>query len=360
MKILDLYIAKTLLKYSLAVMVILVGVFAFFKFLEEVDDIGRVGYSAIDAFAYVSMLIPSIAHSLSSLFILLGVILGLGYLASNSELVVMRSASVSIGKITKTSLQVSLILMIVMMLFGEFIAPFASEQAKRFKAKATGERIVDASEQGFWIREGEQFIHVDKNVGGEFFKNVTLINRKNKKEIDSVVFSPNAVIDQQNLYLKQSSSYQLAGDDVNRSITKESLPEYTTLVNFDQDLIQSLKKEPKTLSIWQLYKHIDFLSSNQLSTDIYEVEFYARLMQPITLVTMIVLAIPFVFGSLRDSSLGKKVFIGVTIGLFFWLASKIGAQLSLRFDFNHLISAALPTIVVSVFAIFNLYRMSLR
>ncbi len=53
MKILDRYIAKTLLKYSLSVMVVLVGVFVFFKFLEEVDDFGRASYTLLDSLAFI-------------------------------------------------------------------------------------------------------------------------------------------------------------------------------------------------------------------------------------------------------------------------------------------------------------------
>ena len=70
MKILDRYIAKTLLKYSLSVMVILVSIFAFFKFLEEVDDIGRASYTLVDALTYIGLLVPSITFLLTSLIIL--------------------------------------------------------------------------------------------------------------------------------------------------------------------------------------------------------------------------------------------------------------------------------------------------
>jgi lipopolysaccharide export system permease protein len=83
-------------------------------------------------------------------------------------------------------------------------------------------------------------------------------------------------------------------------------------------------------------------------------------MRPLTLITMIILAIPFVFGSLRNSTLGRKIFMGVTISLLFELSSRIGGMLSLRFDLNHLLSASLPTTVVFVVAMLLLYRVSIR
>ena len=91
MKILDRYITKTLLKYSLSVMVVLVSVFAFFKFLEGVNDIGRASYTLLDAVIYTGLLLPKITYEVSSVIILLGTVLGLGHLAANSELIVIKS-----------------------------------------------------------------------------------------------------------------------------------------------------------------------------------------------------------------------------------------------------------------------------
>jgi len=143
-------------------------------------------------------------------------------------------------------------------------------------------------------------------------------------------------------------------------IEKQRLKKYITEVAFDQELIQSLKKEPKVLSTWQLFRQVRFLSNNDLSADAYEVELYSRLMRPLTLVAMIILSIPFVFGSLRDSTLGRKIFMGVVISLFFELSSRIGGMLSLRFDLNHLLSASLPTAAVFIVALLMLYRVSAR
>lgn len=360
MKILDRYIAKTLLKYSLSVMLILVGVFAFFKFLEEVDDIGRASYMLNDALTYIVLLIPSITYSLSSLIILLGAILGLGYLASNSELIVMRSAGISVIEITKTTLKISVMLSVLMVLFGEFLVPYTSDYAKQYRANALGQRVVASNNDGFWIKDNNNFIRVERNLEGEIFNDITLIKLDKTNNLESVIFSKKADFDGAKVSLAQSDLYELDTDESIAKIERQALNQYVTEVAFDQALIESLKKEPKSLSTWQLFKQINFLAINDLSTDVYEVELYARLIKPITLIAMIILAIPFVFGSLRDSSLGKKIFFGVVVSLFFELASRIGAMLSLRFDLNHLLSASLPTAIVLILALTMLYRISIR
>jgi lipopolysaccharide export system permease protein len=93
-------------------------------------------------------------------------------------------------------------------------------------------------------------------------------------------------------------------------------------VSFDQTLVKDLEKEPNELSGWELYKQIDFLADNNLTSSAFEIELYKRLVKPITLVAMLLLSMLFIFGSLRDATLGKKIFLGVIIALFFELSSR--------------------------------------
>ena len=134
---------------------------------------------------------------------------------------------------------------------------------------------------------------------------------------------------------------------------------YNKIVSFDQDLIDSLKKEPEELTTWSIIKQIQFLSDNKLRSGIFEVELYKRLIKPLTLVAMILLAMLFVFGSTRDVTLGRKIFFGVSLGLSFELLSRIGSAMALSFDFNPVMSAVLPTIVVMVVAIILLIQKSM-
>ena len=121
-----------------------------------------------------------------------------------------------------------------------------------------------------------------------------------------------------------------------------------------------MKKDPGELSTVQLFKHMGFLSENGLSTGNYEAEFYKRTMKPITLVAMILLVIPFIFGSLRNASLGKRIFLGIVISLIFHQFSQLGVWLPKMFNLNFFLSASLPTAVVMVLATLTLYRTATR
>ena len=109
-----------------------------------------------------------------------------------------------------------------------------------------------------------------------------------------------------------------------------------------------------------IIKQIQFLSENKLRSEIFEVELYKRLIKPLNLVAMILIAMLFIFGSTRDVTLGRKIFFGVAIGLSFELVSRIGGAVALSFDFNPILSSLVPTLIAIIVAITFLINKSIH
>tara|TARA_B110000003_G_scaffold179385_1_gene178679 strand:- start:57 stop:539 length:483 start_codon:yes stop_codon:yes gene_type:complete len=133
---------------------------------------------------------------------------------------------------------------------------------------------------------------------------------------------------------------------------------YKKRVAFDQDLIDSLEKEPKDLTTMTIVKQIQFLTDNKLRAEAFEVELYKRLAKPFILIAMILLAMLFIFGSTRDASLGRKIFFGVAIGISFELATRIGSAFALSFDFSPILSSFVPAILIMTISIIVLISKS--
>lgn len=359
MKIRERYIRKTLLSFTLVVLVIWLGVYSFFNLFSEMSSIGQVNYTILEALRYIVLQIPEVAYKHASPVILLGCVLGMGHLATTNQLLVLRISGMSIFKLTVFTIKTALIFVIIVIAIGEIFAPIASEEAERGRSTALDIVIASQSQEGFWIRDGENFINVQKNIDGKLFSGVTVIEVNSLNKISTVLTSENAIFDGKSIKMNNAEIFSI---DSNKKIDDISLKErnsYNKIVSFDQDLIDSLKKEPEELTTWNIIKQIQFLSDNKLRSGIFEVELYKRLIKPITLVAMILLAMLFIFGSTRDATLGRKIFFGITLGLSFELLSRIGGAMALSFDFNPVMSAVLPTIVVMVIAIILLIQKSM-
>ena len=94
--ILDRYIIAQVIKGTLLALMVLVSLSVFFLFIGELEDLGRGNYNLLSIFQYILLSTASKFVEFMPLAILLGTILSLGALASNSEIIAMQSAGVSV------------------------------------------------------------------------------------------------------------------------------------------------------------------------------------------------------------------------------------------------------------------------
>jgi lipopolysaccharide export system permease protein len=358
MKIRDRYIAKTLLSYTIIVLVVWISIYSFFNFLAELNSVGKEGYTILSAFTYIVLQLPEVIYKQASPIILLGCILGMGHLATTGQLLIFRVSGASILKITLLTLKNSLVFVLFLIAIGEFLAPISSSFAETSRSNAMGNSSVSINQNGFWIRDGDNFINVRRNIDGKLFNSITVIEVNSSNKIERVIKSENAIFDGDSLDMSGSEIFSI---DESSSFDKISLKErnsYNKIVSFDQDLIDSLEKDPEDLSTSTLIKQIRFLTDNKLRSGVFEVELYKRLIQPVTLIAMILLAMLFIFESTRDVTLGRKIFFGVALGLSFEMLSRVASAMSLGLDFSPFLSSILPSITVMFISIIFLLKKS--
>ena len=314
-------------------------------------------------------MLPEVAYDQVSPVILLGCVLGMGHLATTGQLIILRASGVSIIKITWITLKNAIIFLIFLIVIGETVSPILTEYAENERSIALGQNSLSRSQDGFWIRDGNNFINVENNIDGNLFNGITVIEVNQSNEIKRVIRSDYAIFDGNSLkmecpgnILECSSSKIFSIDDSNllNNISLKERNSYNKKVSFNEDLIDSLEKEPKDLTTFTILKQIQFLTDNKLRAEVFEVELYKRLVKPITLIAMILLAMLFIFGSTRDATLGRKIFFGVAIGLSFELISRIGGALALSFDFNPLLTTFVPATAIMIIAVAVLINKSIH
>jgi len=99
MRVLDRYVMRTILGYTVPVMGVLLSLGTVFLFVEEQDDIGVGTYGISHAFLFVLLNLPQQAFQFLPIGALIGALVGLGNLARGSELIAIRAAGVSVMRV---------------------------------------------------------------------------------------------------------------------------------------------------------------------------------------------------------------------------------------------------------------------
>ena len=143
---------------------------------------GTNNYTILKAFKYIIFQLPEVAYDQVSPVILLGCILGMGHLATTGQLIILRASGISILKITWLTLKNAITFLIFLTLIGELVAPTLTSYAENERSNALGQNSLSSRQDGFWIRDGDNFINVENNVDGSLFNGITVIevNKSNK------------------------------------------------------------------------------------------------------------------------------------------------------------------------------------
>ena len=157
---LDRYIGTSVFFAILSVLGVIVGLALLFAFIDELGDIED-SYGLLDAAWYVLLTAPRRIYEMLPMAALIGCLIGLGTLASNSELTIMRAAGVSVGRIVWSVMRPMLMLMVVGILIGEYLAPQTENQAQSFRAMAQGGGDAQSAKHGLWHRQGNEYVHIN-------------------------------------------------------------------------------------------------------------------------------------------------------------------------------------------------------
>jgi lipopolysaccharide export system permease protein len=351
-KIIDRYLARAVITGSLATLAVLLPLIAFFLVADEMDAVKDQGYRLADALIFVGLSLPRFAYQLFPIATLIGALMGLGTLASRSELVAMRAAGVSIGRIVGASMLGGLVLAVLAVGIGEGLAPVAEREGVRLRAEALSGQVTLATPFGFWARDRDTFVNIREILPGADLRDISIYQLDGDRRLVVATHAARAHF--------LDGSWIL--DDVARSrifddrVEAERLPQEDWTSRISPALLEVVVVQPQMLSIWGLHRYIRYMKANDQDARSYEVAFWGKVVQPFLILAMIFVAIPLLLGSSRSSGTGARIFIGILVGIVFYLISRTFAYLALLYGLSPVVAAFTPPLLFLGAALWVLRR----
>jgi lipopolysaccharide export system permease protein len=348
---LDRYLARAVIGGTLVTLAVLLPLLGFFLLADEVGDLGTGDYGFADALWFVTLSLPRYAYQVFPIATLIGALVGLGQLASGSELVAMRAAGVSIGRIVLGAMLGGLLLAAVAVVLGEAVAPPAEQRALALRQIAQSGDDMAMTNTGLWARDGDTFVNIRDLRPGAALHDI-YIYRVRGTALESATYARSAVYRDDGWVLQGIERSLISPDGV----TVERLDEAGWSSLLRPSLLKVIVVEPQALSVWGLYRYIRFLHRTGQDAGRYEVALWGKLVQPLLILAMIFIAIPVLLGSARTAGTGIKVFAGIVIGIAFYLVSRSFAFLSLLFGLSPALAALAPPLLFTLGAMLLLRR----
>jgi lipopolysaccharide export system permease protein len=325
-------------------MVVLLALAGLFEFIAELDDVKN-DYDTPQAILYAILRLPILAFELMPVAALIGSLLGLGAIAANSEIIVMRSAGLSVSRLAGMVALTGFVMLVFTALIGEFIGPPLDYYARDMRAEARYGQEEERVGNATWVKDGPVYLHLE-HVNSEFeFGSIYVYRFDENDALQSIAKAENSIIDSNDRWRLENMRETQFNDDgvqvVQTNITVQAF-------EVDSELLGNALVKPLSLSLRGMLGYIDYLKRNALDARQYETELWYRVSRTVSIMIMPILALAFVFGSLRTGGTGSRLMIGVVIGLAYYLLSEMLASSGQVFDLNPALIAWLPTIVLLI------------
>ncbi|WP_100656687.1 LPS export ABC transporter permease LptG [Alteromonas flava] len=351
-RILDWYIARTLLGTVSITLSVLLGLSALIKFVEQLRKIGEGEYDMTIALVYVLLSLPRDLEQFFPMATLLGGLIGMGLLASNSELVVMQAAGQSRWNIISSAMKSCVVMILVVMSVGEFVTPASEAKAKEIRTEAISGGSLFSSDQLVWAKDGDNFVSIGQVVSRDLLRDVSIYWFDGSANLRQLTYAKEAIYQQERWQLLNVNHTYFS----EQRIQQESVAALDWSSTLTPDKLGVVAVKPEALSIRGLLDYVTYLNNNAQDPARYELALWRKIMQPVSVSVMLLMALSFIFGPLRSVTMGARVIMGVLTGFAFFITNEVFGPLSLVYQLPPAIGALLPSVVFVAIAALLLRR----
>ena len=349
--------------------------FMFFDMVDEMQSIGKgqgaTKYQITHALVYVLLRAPNHMYEVLPISVLIGTIMVMARFAQSSEYTILRTSGLSPWRSLKNLLILGLGFTLLTFAVGDYIAPKADHTAQILRSRYLGEITLGST--GAWLKEKQRYSNFSVNVAAldssSGMRGIRIYEFDRAGSVLSTTQAESGVFGADDAWLLSkatrtefinmalgnipaASGAPAVSNTSNASNTKAKIERITletfrwpTEISAEMVSVALLKPERMaTVDLWQYIRHLD---ANGQSAQRYEIEFWRKVFYPLSCLVMMVLALPFAYLHFRSGAVSTYVFIGVMVGISFFLLNNVFGFIGNLNNWEPWLAAAIPGLLYS-------------
>ncbi|MEI2415207.1 LPS export ABC transporter permease LptG [Orrella sp. JC864] len=368
------YLAREIYRSSTVVILALLGLFTFFALVEELDGIGE-NFTLLSLFYLEALALPTRLYDLLPIGLLIGAVLALAGLAQRNELVILRVSGVSGLRLMGMLWLVTLPLMALALLLSEVVTPAAELRSGEANLLLRGKAGGGVMASGYWFKEpveggGSRIINVRRLLASGNVAEVTLYEFDPGQQLRALSTAKTGHFGAGIFTLEEVTEHRIS-EEASQALADATAPQQPLMVLRElpsRDLRTTLTPErllarvltPERMSLLSLWDYIDYLHANQLQADRQVVAMWRKLVYPFTLLVMMTIAAPISFMQTRRGGVGAKVFVGILLGVGFFMINQLALNVGLLGRWPPWVTAIVPNAGALLLALGSLLVMENR
>lgn len=356
----DRLIAGSVISSLLVVWVLLVGFDTFTHFARELSNLGDHGYTLAQAAYSIALTIPRRAYEMFGHAALIGTLLGLGGLAGNSELIALRAAGMSRGRIAISAVLSVAALLVLVVALGETVAPAGQQRAQALQLSLHSDKLGMTTRSGLWAKDGDNIVNAKTTLahmldGHEVVElgDVRIYTFDDGGDLTSLAWAKSAVHQSGHWLLKNVRNTRFDANGARSTTQAQKI--WQTSINPRMLKLSIIR--PDYLALRDLRRNIKYFRANQQNAASYVNAYWSRVFYPLNVLLLVLAVIPMAFSALRSGGLGKRIFIGILLAVCWYFIQGALVSVGTVYGIPAWLANLLPALLLSI-AIGFFYRRS--
>lgn len=336
------YFAREIYLATILVLLAFAGLFAFFDFINELDDLGKGDYQLGDAAVYVLLLLPGRIYELLPVAVLIGTLYVLATFSRHSEITVMRASGLSTAALMRMLALIGSVLVALTFIVGEYLAPPAETAAQEWRLNATKANVSQQLRSGLWVKDGKLVINVRTLLADRSMVNTRVYEFGEGYQLRSISEARRGVHDGKTHWrLLDVTRTRFLGDRTE----VEHVDEISWRSDLSPEVLGVLMVSPEHMPLAKLWTYVRHLRDNQQRSDRYEIALWKKVIYPFAVLVMMALALPFGFIHDRMGAASARIFLGIMLGVGFHLLNGLFSNLGMINAWPPLLAALTPSLL---------------
>lgn len=357
--ILDLYVLRRFIYFFLLVMAAFIFLFEIFTFFELAEDIRRHNVPFMTVVNYFRFLIPYSVYQFTPLGALVSVLVTLGILSKNNEIVALKASGISLYRIALPILIAGCIIAGALLILDDTYLPYANQRQDALRAVIKGRPPQTYTRPQRWIF-GVNYKVYNYDL---FDANEKLFGGLSVIELDPATFQMRRRVfatraewlDSENTWVLESGWVRdFSGSTVERytPFKVTSLPELTEPPSyFNREVIQAFQMSWRELS-----RYIAGLRTAGFDVSSLTVQLHKKFAYPLIAPISMMLAVPFALFVGSRGAIGGLA-LGVGIGIAYWALSALTEAMGGIGQLPPFLAAWSPDLIFFFLALYFFFKM---
>jgi LPS export ABC transporter permease LptG len=357
--IVDLYVLRRFFYFFLVIMLAFLFLFEIFTFFELAEDIRRHNVPFMTVLNYFRFLIPYSVYQFTPLGALVSVLVTLGVLSKNNEIIAFKASGISLYRLSIPILISGLAIAAALLILDDTYLPYANQRQDELRAIIKGKPAQTYTRPQRWIfGDSAKVYNYDVfDPKEKLFGGLTVI------ELDPATFQMRRRIfatrarwlDSEKTWVLESGWVRdFAGGAVTHyaPFKVTTLPELTEAPSyFNREVIQAFQ-----MSWRDLRRYIDGLHSAGFDVSTLTVQWHKKIAYPLIAPISMMLAIPFALFVGSRGAIGG-IALGVGIGISYWAIAALTEAMGGIGQLPPFLAAWSPDLIFFFLALYFYFKM---